>query len=304
MIEPRPSRSNTAFHLAGIVPIAGEETGIHPVLPNCLSLIGQEYTAIQNAVVQCAYAGCETIWVVCNDDVVPAVKHILGDHVEDPIYRNRSMTAYPSEHRIAIPIFYVPIHPKDRDRRDCHGWSVLHGALTAYHTSNRISKWIVPDRYFVAFPSGVYDPELLREHRKDISSDRGFYLSTNGETIREGHPISFTFDAEDFKRYRADVRKKGTGGYYAPVEGEKYPTKKIPKEKRYSARHFPLDIVFSSAIIDEAKVIEAPWFFPLNNWEEYRNFLASEEAQAIEKPEKLFGSSTFSPIGTDILQGE
>ena len=181
---------------------------------------------------------------------------------------------------------------------------MLHGALTAYHISGQMSKWIIPDRFFVAFPSGVYDPSVLRKHRKQISSNKGFFLSSGGQTIRDGLPLSFTFDGEDFKRYRADVRKKGTGGFYAPAPGEKYPSKRLPKEKRYSARYFSLDIVFASAIIDEAKVVETPWFYPLTNWEQYRYYLASSEAETIEKPEYLFSASDFSPIGTDIQQGE
>jgi|TARA_B100000530_G_scaffold333948_1_gene282896 hypothetical protein len=303
MIETGPQNMNS-FHLAGIIPVAGESSNLHPVLPNCLAPVAADYTAIQNAASQCAHAGCETIWIVCNDDVAPAVKHVLGDSIEDPAYRRRSFCKYPSEHRIAIPIFYVPVHPKDRDRRDCQGWSVLHGALTAYHISGQMSKWIIPDRFFVAFPSGVYDPSVLRKHRKQISSNKGFFLSSGGQTIRDGLPLSFTFDGEDFKRYRADVRKKGTGGFYAPAPGEKYPSKRLPKEKRYSARYFSLDIVFASAIIDEAKVVETPWFYPLTNWEQYRYYLASSEAETIEKPEYLFSASDFSPIGTDIQQGE
>tara|TARA_B100001250_G_C19803776_1_gene792335 strand:+ start:1654 stop:2565 length:912 start_codon:yes stop_codon:yes gene_type:complete len=303
MIESGAGNSNS-FHLAGIIPIAGQASNINLGLPNCMAPVGENYTALELAVVQCAYAGCETIWIVCNDDTAPIIKHRLGDYVEDPVWRHRGMSPYPSEHRIEIPIFYVPIHPNDRDKRDCHGWSVLHGALTAYHVSRQMSKWVVPDRYFVAFSTGIYDPTVLRSYRKEISSTTGFYLATNGETIQEGHPISFTFDAEDFKRFRRDVRQKGTGGWYAPKEGEKYPSKRLPIEKRYSARHFSLDIVFGSAIMEGANKVEAPWFHPISDWEHYRKFLASPEAATIERPDNILPVSKFNPIGIDIEKGE
>ena len=109
MIETGPQNMNS-FHLAGIIPVAGESSNLHPVLPNCLAPVAADYTAIQNAASQCAHAGCETIWIVCNDDVAPAVKHVLGDSIEDPAYRRRSFCKYPSEHRIAIPIFLSLIH--------------------------------------------------------------------------------------------------------------------------------------------------------------------------------------------------
>ena len=117
MIEKGYNNSRS-FHLAGIIPLAGESSNINLLLPNYLLPLSENYTALENAVTQCAYAGCETIWIVCNDDVAPAIKHVLGDYVEDPVWRNRGMDRFPSESRRQIPIFYVPIHPKDRDRRD------------------------------------------------------------------------------------------------------------------------------------------------------------------------------------------
>ncbi len=296
--------SNLSYHLAGIIPVAGMSANINLGLPNCMAMIAENYTAIEHAVVQCAYAGCETVWIVCNDDVAPIIKHTLGDFVEDPVYRNRTMTRFPSEETQQIPIYYVPIHPKDRDKRDCYGWSVLHGALTAYHISGQMSKWVIPDRFFVAFPTGIINAEVLRSSRKHISSNNRFYLAHNNKTIRDGLPLPFTFDGEDFKMFRRDVREKGTGGWYAPKKGEKYPSKKLPIEKRSSARHFPLDIVFGSAIMDEANKVEVPWFHAIEDWNKYRNFLASEEAQHIERPDCLLPVSKLNPIGTDIQQGE
>ena len=303
MIET--GKGNTlSYHLAGIIPVAGMSANINLGLPNCMAMVAENYTAIEHAVVQCAYAGCETIWVICNDDVAPIIKHTLGDFVEDPVYRNRTRTRYPSEETQQIPIYFVPIHPKDRDKRDCYGWSVLHGALSAYHISSQMSKWLIPDRFFVAFPTGIYDEEILRKCRKQISSGKRFYLTHEGKTIRDGLPLSFTFDGEDFKMFRRDVREKGTGGWYAPKEGEKYPSKRLPVEKRYSARHFPLDIVFGSAIMDEANKVEVPWFYPLEDWSQYRKFLASEEAHYIERRDYLLPVTKLNPIGTDIQQGE
>ena len=35
-------------------------------------------------------------------------------------------------------IYYVPIHPKDRDKRDCLAWSVIYGSLRAFHISKTV----------------------------------------------------------------------------------------------------------------------------------------------------------------------
>ena len=65
--------STLSYHLAGIIPVAGMPANINLELPNCMAMIAENYTAIEHAVVQCAYAGCETIWIVCNDDVAPII---------------------------------------------------------------------------------------------------------------------------------------------------------------------------------------------------------------------------------------
>ena len=56
----------------------------------------------------------------------------------------------------------------------------------------------MPDKYYVSFPYGVYDPEILRPHRKDISSERPFMLSHKGKTVQDNEYLGFTFDKDDF----------------------------------------------------------------------------------------------------------
>ena len=142
---------------------------------------------------------------------------------------NRSnFDRFPSESRIRIAIYYVPVHPKDRDKRDCLSWSVLYGAQTAYWISKQMSKWLIPDMYYASFPYGVYPLEVLREHRKQISSSKRFILSHKGGSVEQGHYLGITFDGEDFKRFRRDLRKDATGAY-VPGKGmtrEKHPLKK------------------------------------------------------------------------------
>ena len=164
-----------AFHLAGIIPVAGQPFDFNFPWHDCCMPVASNYLAIERSVAECAYAGCETIWVVCNDDIQPLIRHRLGDYIQDPVWAIRKHDPKASEKQKPIPIFYVPIHPKDRDKRDCLGWSVLHGALTAYHVSSRISKWTAPDKYYAAFPYGVYPVQILRNYREDISAKKNFF---------------------------------------------------------------------------------------------------------------------------------
>ena len=203
-----------------------------------------------------------------------------------------------------VPIQYVPVHPKDRDRRDCLAWSVIYGAISADKTSRTISKWTAPDRYYVAFPYGVYDPEILREHRKEISSEKGFFLSHNNKTVKDNEYLGFTFTPQDANRFKNSVRKKGTGLYSgAGVSDGEYPRERLPIEERYSARYFSLDTVFESAIIDGAKVVELPWYSNIDSWKNLRGYFASEN-EVTRPPKDILSYHEFNKIGDDIDEHE
>ena len=49
--------------------LAISEEDFNQLLPDCLMPIAPDYTLIEAAVVECAWAGCDTIWVICNDDL-------------------------------------------------------------------------------------------------------------------------------------------------------------------------------------------------------------------------------------------
>jgi len=213
----------------------------------------------------------------------PLIKHRLGEYVLDPVSLRRK-NRFPSESRKQIPLYYVPTHPKDMGKRDSLSWSVLYGALTAYHISNRISKWVVPSRYYAAFPYGVYDPSILRPHRLDISSDKDFFLSCDGKTIADGEYLGFTFDEDGYKRYKNVIMREGTG-IRLRDSFEFGDSEKLPIEERWSAVHFNVDKVFGSAIIDDANVVELPWYNNISSWKGLKKYLSSENE--LKKPTKL-----------------
>jgi len=290
-----------SFHLAGVVPIAGQPLDFNMQWHDSLMPLGPNYYALQHSVMECAYAGCETIWIVCHYDTQPLVRNIIGEYVQDPVWYSRAKDRYPSESRKLIPIYYVPIHPKDRDKRDCLGWSVLYGANTAYWTTRRLSKWTVPDKYYVSFPYGIYDNKGLRDHRKDISSKVPYILTYQGQYVRDGLPLAFTFDADDFKRIRSELRKIATG---VRVPGTGIDGESLPIEERWSARYFPLDKVFESVIIKEdTKTTEVDWFHRIDSWDSYCTFLSSSERYSVTRPyNKILKYNEFNFIGEDIEQ--
>ncbi len=289
-----------SYHLAGIVPVAGQPLDFKMDWHDSLMPIAPDYLAVERAVFECAWAGCETIWIVANDDMAPLIRHRLGEWVQDPVWIGRRHDPYPSQTRKQIPIYYVPVHAKDVGKRDCLSWSVIWGATTAFRVSVKLSKWVVPRRYYVAFPYGVYDPEILRPHRKDISSERPFMLSHDGKTVKDNEYLGFTFDKDDFIMCRRKIRE-GTGQYNSEVlEGGIFPREKLPKEERYSARHFLLDKIFEPVIIYKENKVEVPWYYNIDSWDSYCSYLGSEERKLVERPHPIFMKyHEWNEIGVD-----
>ena len=85
-----------SLHLAGIVPVVTKSMNFQLDWHDCLMPIAPNFYAIERAVLECAYAGCNTIWIVANDDTTPLVRHRIGDFIQDPIWLKRK-SKFPSQ---------------------------------------------------------------------------------------------------------------------------------------------------------------------------------------------------------------
>jgi len=269
------------------VPVANIKTDHENPLPEILLPVDNGFSAIQKSVYECAMAGCSTIWIVANDDLIPLVRKTIGEWIYDPVYYARKFSKFYKEQRKEVPIYYVPIHPKDRDRRDSYGWSIIHGIHSAWRTSYKISQWIVPQKYYISFPMGLFDVEQVREHRKDIKDkEKNFFFTHKNKTVKDDLPLSFTMTGEDFKLCRRHINKKTSREYLPPLPGQQYPTQKIPLSQRWSARRFPLSEIFQPLATEQERAtkVEVDWFYDGSTWGQYIDYLASDNI--IEKPYK------------------
>tara|TARA_R110002020_G_scaffold37239_17_gene112578 strand:+ start:18167 stop:19042 length:876 start_codon:yes stop_codon:yes gene_type:complete len=274
-------------HLAGIVPVAGPSFDFGFDWHDCLMPIEKDYTAIERAVYECAMVGCHTIWIIANNDMQPLIKNRIGEWIQDPVWYGRSHDRYPTESRKEIPIYYAPIHPKDRDRRDSLGWSVLYGAYVSYTTSYALSSWLVPHKYYCAFPYGVYDAEELREHRAAIANpEKNIFTSYNDRTVKDNEYLSFTFNGEDFKNCRNYINQITTRQYYPPEENEKYPNKRLPVSERWSAKNFDMSTVFKMLSTKKIENISLSWYYPIDSWDNYKQYMSSNKR--LKLPSKSF----------------
>lgn len=278
------AQNQQAFHLAGIIPVAASAGEFNLPGHDVFMPISPDFSLVEAAVAECSYAGCESIWIVCNDDIAPLLKHKVGDWVEDLYTIEKGQyVRYPKENHVSIPIYYVPIHPKHRDKYDCYAWSILHGANVAYWICRRLGRWMIPDRYYVSFPFGVYDPQEVKKAKSKLSTPTPYYFSHEGKTVCDGVPLGFTFDASEWKRAR-NVIKSNSRTYYPPLEGERIPTRKVPPDERRKSRHFKLLDVFKDADLSGAIINELPWFYDLTTWDQYGKLITSGHCEDIKRP--------------------
>ena len=73
-------------NLAGIVPIAGKKDQFDFPWPDYLQPLREGFLAVERSIKECAMAGCDSIWIVVNDDTAPIVRKRIGDYVMDPRY--------------------------------------------------------------------------------------------------------------------------------------------------------------------------------------------------------------------------
>ena len=268
--------------MAGIIPVANLETDFNVELPEVMMPINAAFTAIQKSVYECALVGCQTIWIVANNDMAPIIRKTIGEWTHDPVYYS-TMSKYPADSRREIPIYYVPIHPKDRNKRDAYGWSILYGAYSAWLVAAKISKWVLPEKFYVSFPLSVYDLSFLRTHRLEIASrDRNFFLSYQDKTIKDDLPIAFTFNGDDFKACRNYINQTTSREYLPRSPGQVFPTQRLPFAERWSARQYPLNKIFKKVSEKNKIQKDVEWYYDISKWESYCSYLGSKKL--IEKP--------------------
>lgn len=275
-------------HIAGIVPIAGQRRADY-IFPwhDCLMPLSKDYYAIERAVYECAIVGCDVIWIVSDMEFQPLVKEIVGSWILDPLQMNRENRIKETfEHR-RIPIYYLPIHPKDRERRDCLAWSVLYGAAVANKFARRISLKVETDKFWVAFPHGVYDPEFLRffreGERRNFIQNKNIILTHNGESIINGSQLGFSITKEQVSATTKNFRNMEVGHQFVDDHGKR---RKRSELESFTGRFFSLDKVFENVYGDDSvEKIEVKQAHQISTFAGYRQLMGSNIN--LEKPEAI-----------------
>jgi len=270
--------------LVGLIPLTGGPLNYGGLLwPDCMMPLAPQFSAIQRAVLECGFAGCEQIWLICNYDIQPLIRHHLGDYILDPIYGPDALRPFArrvENHELRIPIYYLPMEVMDLQRRDCMGWGIIHGARASMRLIARMTHETPPVSFFATYPWGVYPPESVHSLRGALAGNVG--LSFGGLNAKTGAFMGFSFTVADYKALKAEFLKDATLEYLAPKAGERFSKQKMPIDQRFSGTKFDLDKVFGTATIGSLK--ELPWYHDISTWEGYCGFLGSDERELLKGP--------------------
>ena len=278
-------------HLAGIIPVSGLKSNFNMPWHASLMPIGPNYLAVERSVLECAHAGCNTIWIVCSDDVQPLIRYQIGEKIQDPVYDYRHFEHSKKDFKRPIRIYYIPIDVRDINKRDCLSWSAIHGALTCNKIIRALSSWLTPDKFYISWPYGYYNPSVVREHRREISEGL-FMFSHESQTIQDNKYLGISLTLEQMKQLKSEVREKSTGLWTNPETRDK----QLPLNERFSYRNFTPSQVFDTIDTSHYKIKEIDSYYNLDNWQDYCFFLS--ENNSIRKP-SILKSTEWNEIGKD-----
>ena len=276
-------------HLAGIVPVSGIKSDFNMPWHESLMPIGPNYLAIERAVAECAYAGCDSIWIVCNDDVTPLIRYQVGEKIQDPVYNYRHFEINKSDVKKPIRIYYIPLAIKDINKRDNLAWSAIFGAQTAGKILGNLSSHLCPDKFYIAWPYGYYDPWLIREHRKTFL-EANVALENEGYTAKDNKYLGLTLDPQQIKFLIEESISTSSGLW------DNNRDKRLSTEERYSYKNFSLSQVFKNLDISSYEKISVESYQRIDCWEDYCNFVSIYKS--IKKP-SILKYSEWNQTGVD-----
>jgi len=253
--------------------------------------IGPNYLAVERSVLECAHAGCNTIWIVCNDDVTPLIRYQVGEMIQDPVYNYRHFEHNKKEFKRPIRIYYVPLDIRDINKRDNLAWSAIHGAKTANKILRKISFHLAPDKFWISWPYGYSCPIAVRDFRANLAKEDVMF-SYQGKTVKNNLYLGHTLTIEQINQLITESKTRSTG-YWSDPETRK---KKHSTEERFSYRNFDLKEVFETIDCFSYNKIEVEKYYSLDSWQNYCHFLS--ESPSLVKP-KLLASREWNEIGLD-----
>jgi hypothetical protein len=279
-------------HIAGIIPVSGLKSDFGMPWHPSLMPLAPNYLAIERSVLECAYAGCDTIWLVCSDDVTPLIRYQVGELIQDPVYDYRHFEYNKKGAKKPIRIYYVPINIRDINKRDNLAWSAIHGAKTANKILTNLSCHLAPNKFWISWPYGFCYPSVTREVRREIA-EKDVMMSYGNKTFKDDLYLGFTLTNDQIDQLIKESKTRSTGLWKDPEHRDE----KYSPQERFSYKNFSLKQVFETLDSSTYKVKEIDNYYNIDNWADYCHFLSNN--MSLARP-KLLRSVEWNELGLDL----
>ena len=258
---------------------------------DCLMPVAPNYLAVERSIAECAYAGCDSIWVVCDEETTPLIRYQIGEKIQDPVYAYRHFEKRKSEVQKPIRIYYIPLAIKDINKKDNLVWSAIHGCQVAEKVTSNMSFHLAPKKFYISWPYGFYKPSVVREHRKTIL-DKHFLLTFKDKSAKDNLYLSLTLEPNQVNKLATESYTRSSGLM------DQETSKRIPVEDRYSYRNFSMQEVFANLDIDHYARADVDEYHSLDCWSNYCEFISNYKQTVFKKPSFL-KYSEWNEIGID-----
>lgn len=246
-----------------------------------LTLIHENYTIIEKSVFECLNAGCVCIWIVCDRSITPLMKERVGEWAYNPTnsYKSFIPVRYNSK-RVDkclkhVPIYYIPLRLEDtfeRYTKNSVGWSVIHGFTMANYVTKRLTSHLIPDKFYVCFPYGMYDcrETRIRKEQQITRSENVFY-TFKGKSVMDKEYLPFYCSnqyTEDIMKFmkRRSINLRISNPLRTDIDDNLYDISTILKGS----------ITMPEVLTGKKKFIELKNYKRIDTWEGYVDYMRSD----------------------------
>ena len=207
------------------------------------------------------------------------IRYRLGDRLKDP----NTFNSFGADREIDVCVYYVPVRASDHRMRNSTIWSLIYGVLNAKKITGRVSPYVIPEKFFVSFPFGVYQPYLTGRARKDLKDARKqVLLRYNGRTAVDGEYLGFTLSVKDAEFLSKHLKQKA-----------------YDSSEKYAARKYGLqDVLEGLELSEDVVYVDLDEYYNIAGWEQYAKYMAQSEIE-LHRPKSLLLQKEWNGIGVD-----
>lgn len=258
--------------------------------------LSNQATLLHRAIAECAYFGCDSVWITCEYAEQALYKKIVGSYVNDPLHYFFKLDPKWQRKIKRIPVYFVPMNTKDIGIRDSHAWGYINAAAMAMKVLRTLSSEFNPKFFYAAPIEGVYSAEVLSRARKlaRVPKFDGVMVQYQGASFKDDFQTGFTFTVEDLKACEEHVNNSNLLPQLVDYSAT---------DIDYPAKDFTVLEVFKPLKTDNYWKMHLKEYYDARTWHSYKRCLTSYKSM-LKYPMHLFKTSDSKKDNAAVLEME